>query len=585
MGNTMWIGSPYYFLLSLSIICYASYTMVNLIDQAKQAKLARRRSIYSALLGAAFVFSLGLWTKHAVTLLASDFMLVVNWRMVLVFGCTMAIVCGAIVLHVRQPFAPRLTDGLAAGMLACASALLQYMSFLTHSVAGFTLHPVPFVCSYLVVLFAAYATLSLMRSRPRHFAIICSLILGAGGMIMHRLGLSALTIQYSNVLTTDRLNDYLMLLAVILWMATFLITSFSLATWSSKRKYAAVDQRYKLLVENSMDTIALICDGKWEYMNPSGLRLFQAACAKELIGSSVFDLLQERDHGVMRDWLNHFHTGGELPRGPVELQWKTLNGDPVLTEAVPTRTDLNGTPVMQTIIRDISERKRNERMFVNAEKLAIAGQLAAGIAHEIRNPLTSLKGFIQLMSTGRVPHSRYFAIMKSELHLIESIISELLMLSKPQLSEMAQIDISQLLDEAVRNLDNQAKLRQVKIVLAAERQPLFVLGVAGQLKQVFLNVLRNAIESMQNGGTVKVELAQNQGETIVVRIQDQGSGIPREQLSKIGQPFYTTKDEGTGLGLMVTYKIIDNHRGQIQAESELGVGTTFTITLPRHNPS
>ena len=97
---------------------------------------------------------------------------------------------------------------------------------------------------------------------------------------------------------------------------------------------------------------------------------------------------------------------------------------------------------------------------------------------------------------------------------------------------------------------------------------------------MFINVLKNAIEAMQSGGVVTIDMSLHEERNVLIRIKDEGSGIPKEQLSKIGQPFYTTKDKGTGLGLMVTYKIVDNHQGQITAESEIGVGTTFIIQLP-----
>ncbi|MNF98689.1 Sporulation kinase A [compost metagenome] len=194
-------------------------------------------------------------------------------------------------------------------------------------------------------------------------------------------------------------------------------------------------------------------------------------------------------------------------------------------------TTLSGRPAFQIIVRDISERKKNEELLINSEKLYVAGQLAAGIAHEIRNPLTSLKGFLQLIS-----------------------------------------------------LEAQASLHNTAIVIESVEEPLWVFGVENQIKQVFINVLKNAIEAMVDGGTITVA-SLLEGEYVVTRITDEGPGIPKEQMAKMGQPFYTTKDKGTGLGLMVTYKIIDNHQGRIHASSEIGLGTTFTISFPYAAPS
>lgn len=174
----------------------------------------------------------------------------------------------------------------------------------------------------------------------------------------------------------------------------------------------------------------------------------------------------------------------------------------------------------------------------------------------------------------------FYDIMKSELVRIESIVSELLMLSKPQIYEYVHKDSRQIMADTVNLLETQAILHNVIIEFHADYRPLWVVGVENQLKQVFINVLKNAIEAMQSGGVVTIDMTLHEERNVLIRIKDEGSGIPKEQLSKIGQPFYTTKDKGTGLGLMVTYKIIDNHQGQITAESEIGVGTTFMIKLP-----
>jgi signal transduction histidine kinase len=260
-----------------------------------------------------------------------------------------------------------------------------------------------------------------------------------------------------------------------------------------------------------------------------------------------------------------------------------MKGKMLHTEVVQTCTRLSGKPVFQVIIRDISERKKNEELLINSEKLYVAGQLAAGIAHEIRNPLTSLKGFLQLIASGRQAGKNYYDIMKSELNRIESIVSELLMLSKPQIYELTHKDIRHIMGDTMTLLEAQAILHNIEMELALREEPLWVRGVENQLKQVFINVLKNAIEAMIEGGKIIIT-CEREGDRIVVRIDDHGPGIPEEQLSKIGQPFYTTKDKGTGLGLMVSYKIVHNHQGSVRAQSRLGIGTTFEIILPYSPP-
>lgn len=379
---------------------------------------------------------------------------------------------------------------------------------------------------------------------------------------------------------TKCITSYIFCLLIVL------VLSLSLIIWCVVRKYNPHDDKYKLLVENSLDTIALIKNGKWEYINPSGIRLFEADSEKKLIGASIYTLLDESDHSAMSGWLMAERDPKQPAVVPIELKWRTFGGKIVLTEAVRITGSFGKKQMQQIVIRDISERKKNEEKLIRSEKLSVAGQLAAGIAHEIRNPLTSLKGFLQLIATGRTYNNRYYSIMKSELLRIESIISGLLMLSKPQVYNYIHIDLRKLMLDTVEQLQMQGYPQHIRMVYREDHRPLWVRGVEVQLRQVFINVLKNAIEAMENGGVITIELSlETDDGKVSIRIQDEGTGIPKEQLAKIGQPFYTTKDKGTGLGLMVTYKIIDNHHGHIAAESEVGVGTTFTIQLPYQSPT
>jgi two-component system, sporulation sensor kinase A len=226
-----------------------------------------------------------------------------------------------------------------------------------------------------------------------------------------------------------------------------------------------------------------------------------------------------------------------------------------------------------------SEDKTTE-MLEASEKLAIAGQLAAGIAHEIRNPLTSLKGFLQLIRSGYQGKQEHYDIMASELDRIEMIVSELLVLSKPHHGVALQKkDLLALLRQVVVLLESQAIMNNVQLITQFQVDSLAIECNENQIKQVFINIIKNAIEAMPSGGSIVIE-ATKQFEWIHIRIIDQGLGIPAETLSKLGEPFYSTKEEGTGLGLMVSFKIIRNHGGSIKVQSKLGEGTTFDIQLP-----
>lgn len=577
MNHPIIHGNPYYLILSLFIMCYASYTMLSMIEQLKPRE---RVDSFNWITGGAAVFGLGLWTMHIILLLSSDYMMVINWSMLLVLiAC--AVITYLSLLHLKKEGLTKGRYALSAIMMATGANLLHYLSMLSCSFIAFEMNWLLFALSLLVNFAGTYFAFYLLGRKRFKYKLKSSLVLGLSNMIMHQLGMQALTVEYRDILSTDRLNDYLLLLAFMLGVATLLILSFGLTTRYASNKYNQIDMRYKLLVENSMDTIALISGGKWEYMNRAGIRMFEVQSEKDIIGMDIYSLLDEKHHSEMAAWLETVQEVEAAPIKPIELQWRTVQGTLLHTEIVRASTTFSGKQIEQVIIRDISERKKNEELLINSEKLYVAGQLAAGIAHEIRNPLTSLKGFLQLITTGRGNKEDFYDIMKSELVRIESIVSELLMLSKPQIYELAYKDARQIMADTVNLLETQAILHNVIIEFHAGDKPLWVMGVENQLKQVFINVLKNAIEAMQNGGgVVKISMSHDKDGAVNIRIQDQGSGISKEQLAKIGQPFYTTKDKGTGLGLMVTYKIVDNHKGLITAESEIGIGTTFIIRLP-----
>jgi two-component system sporulation sensor kinase A len=221
-----------------------------------------------------------------------------------------------------------------------------------------------------------------------------------------------------------------------------------------------------------------------------------------------------------------------------------------------------------------------QKLLQSSEKLMITGQLAAGIAHEIRNPLTSLKGFIQLIRSGHEAKKEYYDIMATELDRIELILSELLVLAKPQQGELLKKkDLITLLNQVVILLQTQAIMNNVQLITHFQIEWVYIHCNENQIKQVFINIIKNAIEEMPSGGEILIE-TENQLGMVLVRIIDQGSGIPEDTISKLGEPFYSTKAKGTGLGLMVSLSILKNHGGGIEIKSKIGEGTTVQVNLP-----
>ena len=222
--------------------------------------------------------------------------------------------------------------------------------------------------------------------------------------------------------------------------------------------------------------------------------------------------------------------------------------------------------------------QQSEELLRKSEKLAVVGELAAGVAHEIRNPLTSLKGFIQLLKEGK-RNQMYFDIIEAELERLNEIVDEFLLLGKPNPAKKAYNHVSAMLQHVMKLLEGQALLHHVTVQCFVD-EPLPPLYCdENQLKQVFINIIKNAIEAMPNGGILRIEAKQRQ-DSILICITDEGCGIPKERMATLGEPFYSTKEKGTGLGLMVSFKIVEAHGGEMKIHSEEGKGTTVCLLFP-----
>lgn len=229
--------------------------------------------------------------------------------------------------------------------------------------------------------------------------------------------------------------------------------------------------------------------------------------------------------------------------------------------------------------RDMTERNNAVQYMILSEKLSVVSQLAAGIAHEIRNPLTAIKGFTNLIKEKLDVETNYADIIIDEIARIEQIVNELLFLAKPKNMDWEKKNIHTVLKQVTTLLRTQAILHNINLTLVFEDKEVMVWCDVNSLKQVFINVIRNGIEAMSNGGEFKI-ITRLENNHVIIQFIDQGCGIPQEIFDKIGTPFYTTKANGTDLGVMVSHSIIENHKGHINIDSEVNKGTIFTISLP-----
>ncbi|WP_273852362.1 ATP-binding protein [Guptibacillus spartinae] len=213
------------------------------------------------------------------------------------------------------------------------------------------------------------------------------------------------------------------------------------------------------------------------------------------------------------------------------------------------------------------------------EKLAVIGRIATGITHEIKNPLTSLKGFVQLQDLEKTYNPKYSRIMLQELERLTIIVNDLIVIGKPQSIQLKPVVLKDCLEYVVNLLEQEAERKQVTIYTSYPDERLKIMGEDVRLKQVFLNIVKNAIEAMPHGGEIRVRLVKEK-EWTIIQIMDRGVGIPKEAIPQLNQAFYSTKENGTGLGLMVSYKIVEDYDGKIDVQSEVNQGTTFSISFP-----
>lgn len=228
--------------------------------------------------------------------------------------------------------------------------------------------------------------------------------------------------------------------------------------------------------------------------------------------------------------------------------------------------------------RDITQQKVAEQLLLKKEKLSVIGELAAGIAHEIRNPLTSIKGFLQMMKETKEVDERFVQIMLDEIERVNQIVSQLLVLAKPQMKAYKPLALHDVLEYVVGLFTYEAILQNVQLKYEP-RTSAVVYGDKNELIQVFVNVVKNALEAMPRGGTLTIS-AKDEADCVYVIVEDTGKGIEQERLKHIGEPFYTLKEKGMGLGLTMSMKIIHEHKGTMQIESEVGKGTRVQIMLP-----
>jgi PAS domain S-box-containing protein len=320
-------------------------------------------------------------------------------------------------------------------------------------------------------------------------------------------------------------------------------------------------------------------DGLLVYVNPYCEELFGYSPA-EMIGQPLQEYFSLAEHRRLQEEFAQLDVHKFTPRLYFECRRKDQS---ILYVDLQAATTLfHGRKAVSVTLLDITERQTSEQLLIRSEKLSVVGQLAAGVAHEIRNPLTALKGFTQLLyQTSNSPNQRYYEIMLAELERINYIVGEFMLLSKPhQWQQLSSHDLRKVLDFIIPIIESQAIIHNVELQVEPGPELPPVRCDANQIKQVFVNLMKNSIEAMPQGGKITIRFDLDVKDQVIVTIEDTGSGIPEEILKRLGEPFFSTKESGTGLGLMVCYKIIQSHGGALTIGNRPDNGTIVRISMP-----
>lgn len=324
---------------------------------------------------------------------------------------------------------------------------------------------------------------------------------------------------------------------------------------------------------------------RWFLVNESSLLLPRDRGVFAYLDPAEQEMLTRLKIRLLVPLLSQNLLTGIILLGSDHPSWQLRRNDIELLAHLASQAGL----AFQNAVLYREQRQRLDRLH-RAERLAAVGQLAAGVAHEVRNPLTAIRSTMQYLDQGFAeedPKHELVGELIDEVDRINSTISSLLSLSRAGDLQISEVDPAEILSETVQLVEIQARKQNVEIERRYSEQRFRVMGDQGQLKQVFLNLILNAIQAMPEGGRITATTEEwrpspspQARRWIHIRIADTGQGIPQEQLGSVFDPFFTTKREGTGLGLAICHRIVEQHEGEIELLSTVGEGTTASIRLP-----
>lgn len=344
------------------------------------------------------------------------------------------------------------------------------------------------------------------------------------------------------------------------------------------------------IVDRAGDAISVVdLEGKILYWNEGAEQIYGFK-KEETIGQNIADFLyprektlREAEEKLMEEIMGRVRKGEVVSN--VEVKRMTKEGKEIITSmTISPLRDAEGKIIgASRICKDITQMKKVEERLLLTERLTSLGELSAGVAHELRNPLAGIKINTQVLLRKKDLPEIERKLLESSLEgigKIQKIVEDMLHFAKPKAAHFKEEKINEVVESSLAIFQNKLKKGNISLMFQKGEDLPNVWIDAHQIQQVLINLMLNAIQAMEKGGTLTIRTFPENGGNIGIEVKDTGVGIPKSHLKKIFDPFFTTKSDGTGLGLSISLKILENHDATIEVESQEGKGSSFTIHLP-----
>lgn len=366
---------------------------------------------------------------------------------------------------------------------------------------------------------------------------------------------------------------------------TAILIFFLIRNLRNSKQIEEEKEKLSLLIDTMPDAISFKDgEGRWLQINKFGAQLFELE-GVDYKGKTDKDMAQYTEfyHDALIyciDTDEEAWKAGKVSRCEEIIPLRDGSSKTFDAFKVPIFNDDGSRKGLVVIGRDITALKETESMLRQSEKMSVLGELAAGIAHEIRNPLTTIKGFMQMGQEKTIKLDQHIDVLVDEIDRINTIVNELLVIAKPTDVIFSKKNVNTIVSEVVQLLSIEASLQSTQLNVI-EQDQFHTYCNDSKLKQVFMNIIKNALEAITTEGEVNITIHDKNEDYFAIKFEDNGCGIEESRLKHIGEPFYSVKEKGIGLGMTVCFRIIESHKGSIHIKSQVNVGTSVEVLLPK----